>query len=123
MADSAGRLLEQNDLILNLNEPCALTDTAWMLLAPATAGRAQTSSSSAPAAPGAPVGVHLVQQSSWVPTGGKFVMFLHVDDPELAAAPGAAIAIRVYRSMTTRTAFDQAVSNNELSGILDGYTP
>jgi alpha-glucosidase len=29
-ADSAGRLLEHNDLVLNLNEPCALTDTAWI---------------------------------------------------------------------------------------------
>jgi alpha-glucosidase len=30
VADSAGRLLESNDLILNLNEPCALSDTAWI---------------------------------------------------------------------------------------------
>ena len=30
VADSAGQLLEHNDLILNLNEPCALTDTAWI---------------------------------------------------------------------------------------------
>jgi alpha-glucosidase len=30
VADSAGRLLEHNDLILNLNDPCALSDTAWI---------------------------------------------------------------------------------------------
>lgn len=30
VADSAGKLLENNDLILNLNEPCALTDTSWI---------------------------------------------------------------------------------------------
>lgn len=29
-ADSPGRLLEQNDLILNLNDPCALADTSWI---------------------------------------------------------------------------------------------
>jgi len=30
VADSPGRLLEQNYLILNLNEPCALPDTSWI---------------------------------------------------------------------------------------------
>src|SRR5262249_19510653 len=30
VADSAGQLLEHNDLILNLNDPCALSDTAWI---------------------------------------------------------------------------------------------
>ncbi len=30
VADSPGRLLEQNDLILNLNDPCALPDTSWI---------------------------------------------------------------------------------------------
>lgn len=30
VADSPGRLLEQNDLVLNLNDPCALTDTSWI---------------------------------------------------------------------------------------------
>ena len=29
-ADSAARLLEQNDFILNLNEPCKLADTSWL---------------------------------------------------------------------------------------------
>lgn len=29
-ADSPGRLLENNDLVLILNEPCALTNTAWI---------------------------------------------------------------------------------------------
>jgi len=30
VAESAGKLLEGNDLILNLNDPCALTDTTWI---------------------------------------------------------------------------------------------
>jgi alpha-glucosidase len=30
VAESAGRLLENNDLILNLNAPCALTETTWI---------------------------------------------------------------------------------------------
>ena len=29
-ADDAGKLLEQNDIFLNLNEPCALEDTSWI---------------------------------------------------------------------------------------------
>jgi alpha-glucosidase len=29
-ADSPGRLLENNDFVRNLNDPCALTDTAWI---------------------------------------------------------------------------------------------
>ncbi|MCO6048168.1 glycoside hydrolase family 97 protein [Aeoliella sp. ICT_H6.2] len=30
IADSAGGLLENNDLLLNLNEPCAISDTSWI---------------------------------------------------------------------------------------------
>lgn len=30
VADSPGKLLEQNHLILNLNDPCALADTSWI---------------------------------------------------------------------------------------------
>lgn len=30
LAESPGRLLENNDFILNLNDPCALTNTAWI---------------------------------------------------------------------------------------------
>ena len=30
VADSAGDLLENNDIILNLNDPCALEDTSWI---------------------------------------------------------------------------------------------
>ena len=30
LGDSAGQLLEQNSLILNLNDPCALADTSWI---------------------------------------------------------------------------------------------
>jgi alpha-glucosidase len=30
VAESPGRLLENNDLMLNLNEPCAIADTSWV---------------------------------------------------------------------------------------------
>jgi len=30
VADSPGQLLENNDIILNLNEPCAIEDTSWI---------------------------------------------------------------------------------------------
>lgn len=30
LAESPGRLLENNDLLLNLNDPCALADTSWI---------------------------------------------------------------------------------------------
>jgi alpha-glucosidase len=30
LGDTPGRLIEHNDLILNLNDPCALTDTSWI---------------------------------------------------------------------------------------------
>jgi alpha-glucosidase len=30
LADSPGRLLEQNYLVLNLNDPCAVSDTSWI---------------------------------------------------------------------------------------------
>lgn len=30
LGNSAGELLEQNDLILNLNQPCAIADTSWI---------------------------------------------------------------------------------------------
>jgi alpha-glucosidase len=30
VAGSAGRLLEQNDLLLNLNDPCEIADTSWI---------------------------------------------------------------------------------------------
>ena len=30
LADSPGRLLENNDLLLNLNDPCAIEDTSWI---------------------------------------------------------------------------------------------
>jgi alpha-glucosidase len=30
VASSPGKLLEQNDIILNLNDPCALSDTSWI---------------------------------------------------------------------------------------------
>ena len=30
LANSPGKLLEQNDIILNLNDPCAIADTSWI---------------------------------------------------------------------------------------------
>jgi hypothetical protein len=94
----------------------ALASAVLVLCLPPASGRAQTASTSAP---GAPVGLHLSYQSPWVPVRGSFTMLLHVDNKKLAAAPGAAIAIRIYQSMTTRTDFDEAITNHDLGGILD----
>jgi hypothetical protein len=42
---------------------------------------------------------------------------LHLDDRTLAGRPGAAIAIRVHESATTRSAFDAAVGQGELGRV------
>jgi hypothetical protein len=65
-------------------------------------------------------GVHLAYQSPWVNTRGQFTMLLQVDNPGLAARPGAAISIRVHQSASTRTSFDNVIAG-ELGRIL--YEP
>jgi hypothetical protein len=82
-------------------------------MASAPAG-ADTTTSTAPAPP---AGVSLVSQTAWAPLQGTFNMVLHVDDPALAARPGAAISITVHASAGTRSAFDDAIDNNDLGGV------
>jgi hypothetical protein len=67
---------------------------------------------SAPAA-----GVTLVSQTAWTPLRGTFTMVLHLDNPALAARPGAAISITVHGSATSRSAFDDAINNDNLGGV------
>ena len=48
-------------------------------------------------------------------------MKLHIDNPTLAAQPGAAIAIRIYQSTTSRSGFDDVIANGDLGDTL--YVP
>jgi hypothetical protein len=61
-------------------------------------------------------GIELVHQDAWVAPSGAFVMLLRVDDPALAARPGAAISVRIYQRASTRTAFDSAIDHPESPG-------
>ncbi|HET9730369.1 MAG TPA: hypothetical protein VFR41_13140, partial [Acidimicrobiia bacterium] len=68
--------------------------------------------------PQSAAGVTLLSQSSWVALGGMFTMVLHLDDTTLANRKGAAIGVRVHGSTGTRTAFDAAMNNGDLGGIV-----
>ena len=92
-----------------------------LVLSSAPGARAQTTTSSVPAAAPLPVGLSLVSQTSWVPLGETFTMKLHIDNPKLAALPGAAILVSVYPSMTSRSGFDAAIHNGDLGSAL--YVP
>ena len=84
---------------------------------------AQESTTSVPSAPRLPVGLSLVSQTTWVPLRETFTMKLHIDDPALAATPGAAIAIRIHQSTTSRSGFDEVIANQNLFGInFDRFT-
>ncbi len=48
-------------------------------------------------------------------------MKLHLENPALAAQPGAAIAITVYQSASSRSGFDNVIANQDLGGTL--YVP
>jgi len=86
------------------------------VVATAGPGRAQT----APAADApAPAGVHLVGQTPWVAPAGTFTMRLRLEDRAAALTPGVAVALRVHQSVTTRSAFDAAVDDGDLGGLLD----
>ena len=63
-----------------------------------------------------PSGVSLVSQDPWVGLRQTFTMKLHLDSPTLAARPGAAIAITIYQSMTSRSSFDDVIANGDLGG-------
>jgi hypothetical protein len=92
---------------------------ASTMLTPVSA-RAQSTETTTPAV-AQPAGVSLVSQDSWVPLGGTFTMFLHLDNQALATNPDAAIAIAVHASATTRTAFDSAMNSGDLGGTI--YQP
>jgi hypothetical protein len=66
-------------------------------------------------------GVSLVSQDPWVALRQTFTMKLHLDNLTLAARPGAAIAITVYQSTTSRSGFDDVIDNSDLGGTL--YVP
>jgi Family of unknown function (DUF6049) len=97
----------------------ALACAVVMLVLPPAAAHAAPATPSPPSAAGAPVGMHLVYQDPWVAARGSFTMLLKVDNAELAARPGAAIAIRIHERADTRTGFDQVIANQDLGGILD----
>jgi hypothetical protein len=86
------------------------------LAAPAASAQGTTTN---PPAAGAPVGMHLVSQDTWIGLHKQFTMLLHIDDAQLEANPNAAIAVSVYASATSRTAFDRVIAGQGLGGILD----
>jgi hypothetical protein len=87
----------------------------------ASGARAQESTTSVPSTQQLPVGLSLVSQTAWVPLRETFTMKLHIDDAALAATPGAAIAIRIHQSTTSRSGFDDVIANRNLGGTL--YVP
>ena len=106
----------------------ALLAVTGLVMVSATAAQARekatnatTSTSAAPGSSTLPVGLSLVSQSTWVPLHDVFQMTLHIDNPDLAARPGAAIALRVRQSATSRSGFDDVIANRNLGGTL--YVP
>jgi hypothetical protein len=79
----------------------------------APAAHAQETTTSIPGVKPVPVGLSLVSQSPWVPLRDTFTMKLHIDDPALAARPGAAIAVRIAQSMDSRSGFDAVINNHD----------
>ncbi len=92
----------------------ALVATVLMGASAPGAGAQETTTSVAP--PPLPVGVSLVNQSTWVALRHTFTMKLHLDNPTLAARPDAAIAVTVYQSTTSRSGFDDVVQGRNLGG-------
>jgi hypothetical protein len=70
-----------------------------------------------------PAGVTLASQSPWVPLGGTFTMFLHLDNRALAQRAGAAISVTVHESASTRSAFDAAIADDDLGGVIYQLDP
>jgi hypothetical protein len=63
-----------------------------------------------------------VRQPAWIAPDGVEVMSLHLDDPELARDPDAAVEVTVHSSVASRTEFNRAVSGEELGGTLSRLT-
>jgi hypothetical protein len=72
-------------------------------------------------APQLPVGLSLVNHVIWAPLRQTVTMKLHIDNPALAARPGANISIRIHQSTTSRSGFDEMIANHNLGGFL--YIP
>jgi hypothetical protein len=87
----------------------------------ASAAHAQETTTTTTAPKPLPTGVSLVSQDPWVALRQTFTMKLHLDNLTLAARPGAAIAITVYQSMTSRSGFDDVIKNGDLGGTF--YVP
>src|SRR5262249_45995818 len=116
---AAGRVVRARANAVKKLTRVALACAVVMLLIPPAASHAAPAAPSPPSAAGAPVGMHLVYQSPWVQPHDKFVMFLKIDNKELASRPGASIAVRVHERADTRTGFDQVIANKDLGGVLD----
>ena len=101
-----------------LGRVALLVAATWML-ASGVAVAQQTTTTTTPAPP--PAGVSLVNQTPWVRLHSHFTLTLHLDDPALAAQPGAALGFLVHESATSRSAFDEAVSGRDLGGVI--YQP
>jgi hypothetical protein len=93
----------------------------------ASAAPAQTAGETGPAGstttpPEPTAGVSLVRQPAWIAPGGVEIMSLHLDNPELATNPDAAVEVTVHSSVSSRTEFNRAVSGEELGGTLSRLT-
>jgi hypothetical protein len=82
---------------------------------------AQETTTTFPGEKPVPVGLTLVSQSPWVPLRQTFTMKLHLDDPTLAARPGAAIAVRIDQSKDSRSGFDAVIEKGPPGATL--YVP
>jgi hypothetical protein len=104
-----------------LHRLAAVVGATAILVAGATGARAQESTTTAPPEPPLPQGLSLVSQNTWVGLRGTFTMRLRIEHPALAANPGAAIAVQIHASVTSRSGFDDAIANQNLGGTL--YVP
>jgi hypothetical protein len=100
----------------------ALVATAGAIIVATAPGvAAQETTTSVPSPAPLAVGLSLVSQSTWVGLRQTFTMKLHIDNPALANRPGAAIAIRIDQSRTSRSAFDDVIANGDPGDTL--YVP
>ena len=99
----------------------AVIAAAALVFTSTTLAHAQETTTSVPSPPPLATGVSLVSQDTWVGLGKTFTMKLHLDNPTLAASPGAAIAVTVYQSTASRSGFDDVIANGALGGTL--YVP
>jgi len=84
-----------------------------LVFAGAPGAHAQETTTTIPGEKPVPVGLTLVSQSPWVPLRQTFTMKLHLDDPALAARPGAAISVRIDQSKDSRSGFDAVIDTGD----------